>query len=72
MLDRLKVKPSYSRPGVSDDNPYSESLFRTKYRPALPKRFDNVNDAEKRIAGPEKNTPNAGLATCENGTGRKW
>jgi putative transposase len=37
MLDWLGVKPSYSRPRVSDDNPYAESLFRTaKYRPEFP------------------------------------
>jgi len=37
MLEWLGVKPSYSRPRVSDDNPYSESLFRTaKYRPEFP------------------------------------
>ena len=28
-LQRLGVVPSFSRPSVSDDNPYSESLFRT-------------------------------------------
>ena len=34
MLYWLGVKPSYSRPRVSDDNAYAESLFRTaKYRP---------------------------------------
>ena len=38
-LQRLGVAPSFSRPGVSDDNPYSESLFRTlKYTPAYPPR----------------------------------
>nr|WP_255580739.1 DDE-type integrase/transposase/recombinase [Desulfopila sp. IMCC35006] len=32
-LEALGVTPSYSRPRVSNDNPYSESLFRTcKYR----------------------------------------
>lgn len=36
-LQRLGVIPSFSRPRVSDDNPFSESLFRTlKYRPAYP------------------------------------
>jgi len=36
-LERLGVAASYSRPSVSDDNPYSESLFRTlKYRPNYP------------------------------------
>lgn len=36
-LQKLGVVPSFSRPSVSDDNPYSESLFRTlKYTPAYP------------------------------------
>ena len=39
LLDALSVRPSYSRPRVSDDNPFSESLFRTlKYRPAYPSK----------------------------------
>jgi putative transposase len=37
MLHWLGVKPSYSRPRVSDDNAYVESLFKTaKYRPQFP------------------------------------
>ena len=33
-LERLGITPSFSRPRVSNDNPYSESLFKTlKYRP---------------------------------------
>ena len=36
-MQRLGVAHSRSRPSVSNDNPYSESLFRTlKYRPQLP------------------------------------
>ena len=36
-LERLGVTPSYSRPRVSDDNAFAETLFRTlKYRPAYP------------------------------------
>ncbi len=39
MLNWLGVKPSYSRPRVSDDNAFVESLFRTaKYRPEFPVR----------------------------------
>ena len=38
-LQRLGVIPSFSRPGVSNDNPYSEALFRTlKYSPKYPQR----------------------------------
>ncbi len=37
MLHWLGVKPSYSRPRVSDDNAFAEALFRTaKYRPEFP------------------------------------
>ena len=37
MLNWLGAKPSYSRPRVSDDNAYAESLLRTaKYRPEFP------------------------------------
>ena len=36
-LQALGVMPSLSRPGVSNDNPYSESLFKIlKYRACLP------------------------------------
>lgn len=36
-LQQLGIEPTYSRPRVSNDNPYSESLFRTtKYRPDYP------------------------------------
>ena len=38
-LQALGVAPSLSRPAVSNDNPYSESLFKTlKYRSAYPRR----------------------------------
>ncbi len=48
-LEALGITPSYSRPRVSNDNPYSESLFRTlKYRPAYPERgFDTIEAARK-------------------------
>jgi len=46
-LQALGVMPSLSRPGVSNDNPYSESLFKTlNYRPAYPlKPFDTLRAA---------------------------
>ena len=38
-IDALGVLPSFNRPGVSNDNAYSEALFRTcKYRPDFPTR----------------------------------
>jgi putative transposase len=47
MLHYLGVKPSYSRPRVSDDNAYAEALFRTaKYRPEFPSAgFSGVDAA---------------------------
>lgn len=46
-MERLGIIPSFSRPHVSDDNPYSESLFRTmKYRPSYPRKpFDSLDAA---------------------------
>ena len=46
-LEELGVLRSFSRPRVSNDNPYSESLFRTvKYRPDYPSRpFGSKDDA---------------------------
>ena len=38
-LQRLGIVPSFSRPSVSDDNAFSEALFRTlKYRPEYPRK----------------------------------
>lgn len=46
-LQKLHVAPSFSRPSVSDDNPFSESLFKTlKYRPSFPDgAFANLEEA---------------------------
>jgi len=47
-LQFLGVLPSFSRPRVSDDNPYSEALFKTlKYRPEYPDMpFSSIEEAE--------------------------
>jgi len=46
LLADLGVERTHSRPHVSNDNPYSESAFRTlKYRPAFPARFGSIEDA---------------------------
>lgn len=52
-LQELGVTPSFSRPSVSNDNPYSESLFRTlKYRPEYPEKpFANLSDAREWVNG---------------------
>ena len=51
-LQRLGVVPSFSRPRVSDDNPFAEALFRTlKYCPEYPVRgFESVNAARAWVA----------------------
>lgn len=42
----LGIAGSYSRPRVSNDNPFSEAQFRTvKYRPEFPDRFGSIQDA---------------------------
>jgi len=51
-MQKLGIVPSFSRPSVSNDNPYSESLFRTlKYRPSYPsKPFESVDEARQWVA----------------------
>lgn len=45
LLVDLDIATSHSRPHVSDDNPYSESQFKTmKYRPDFPARFGCIED----------------------------
>lgn len=46
LLVELDIAKTHSRPHVSDDNPYSESQFKTlKYRPDFPERFGSIEDA---------------------------
>lgn len=46
LLYDLGVAKSHSRPYTSDDNPYSESQFKTlKYRPEMPERFSSIHEA---------------------------
>lgn len=50
MLADLGVTKSHSRPNVSNDNPFSESLFKTlKYRPEFPERFGSIEDARTHL-----------------------
>ena len=45
-LADLSVTKTHSRPYTSNDNPYSESQFRTmKYRPEFPDRFGCIQDS---------------------------
>jgi putative transposase len=46
----LGIGKSHSRPRVSNDNPFSESHFKTiKYRPELPERFGSVQDVRSQV-----------------------
>jgi putative transposase len=46
LLADLGVTKTHARPHVSNDNPYSESQFKTlKYRPEFPDRFGSIQDA---------------------------
>ena len=50
-LQKLGVIPSFSRPACSNDNPFSESLFKTlKYRPSYPRRpFESLMATRQRV-----------------------
>lgn len=52
-LQKLGVATSFSRPSVSNDNAYSEAMFRTmKYHPGFPDRpFGTLNEARNWVAG---------------------
>jgi putative transposase len=46
LLSDMGVTKTHSRPHTSNDNPYSESQFKTmKYRPEFPERFGSIEDA---------------------------
>lgn len=48
LLSDLGVTKTHSRPHISNDNPFSESQFKTmKYRPEFPKRFGCIEDARQ-------------------------
>ena len=55
-LEKLGVATSFSRPSVSNDNPYSEALFRTvKYRPEYPRRpFKSIEEARQWLVSFER------------------
>lgn len=47
-LQWLGIIPSFSRPSCSNDNAYSESLFKTvKYKTSYPKSFQNITHAKE-------------------------
>ena len=51
LLSDLEVTKSHSRPRVSNDNPYSESWFKTlKFAPVFPERFGSLADARAFMA----------------------
>jgi len=51
-MQKMGVVPSFSRPSVSNDNPFSEALFKTlKYVPAYPtKPFESLDAARRWVA----------------------
>jgi len=52
LLADLGVTKTHNRPHVSNDNPYSESQFKTlKYSPGFPERFGSIQDARKFCQG---------------------
>ncbi len=51
LFDKLGVRRSHSRPYCSNDNPYSESQFKTlKYSAGYPERFESIEAARAFIA----------------------
>jgi transposase InsO family protein len=51
LLSDLEITRSHSRPRVSNDNPYSESWFKTlKFAPVFPERFGSLADAKAFMA----------------------
>ncbi|TFD64884.1 hypothetical protein E3T38_14920 [Cryobacterium sp. Hb1] len=62
LFSDLEVTKSHSRPGVSNDNPYSETWFKTlKFAPVFPENFGTMGDA------PSSWTPSSRAATTPNG-----
>lgn len=52
LLDHLGVLKTHNRPYTSNDNPFSESHFKTlKYCPQFPNRFESLKEAEKFCQG---------------------
>ena len=77
-LQRLGVVPSFSRPSVSDDNPYSEALFKTlKYCPQFPtKPFESLEEARQWVQSFVALVQRAASAQCPEvrhpGTTTPW
>ena len=65
----LGVIASYSRPRVSDDNPFYESLFRTvKYRPEYPKKpFASLEESRAGVAPFVARYDASGVASDDGG-----
>jgi putative transposase len=63
LLADLGVTKTHSRPHVSNDNPFSESAFKTlKYRPGFPERFVHIEHA-RHHCGPSSTGTTASIAT---------
>lgn len=70
----LGIVPSFSRPRVSDDNPYSEALFRTvKYRPGYPSTpFRRLEDARGWVAAFVWGGTKLNIVTAPSGSSRPF
>jgi len=66
LLEAFGVRRSYSRPRVSNDNPFSESQFKTlKYSPGYPGRFEDIEQARSWVGEfihSYRHRPHEGLA----------
>ena len=57
LLADLGVTRSHSRPHVPDDNPYSESQFKTlKHHLTFPERFGSLQEARASASGSSAGT----------------
>lgn len=81
LLEENGIERTHNRPRVSNDNPFSESEFRTmKYRPNYPRTFEDLQAARDWVAGYvpwyNENHRHSGIAlftpaTVHDGTWRK-
>ncbi|AVL70698.1 DDE-type integrase/transposase/recombinase [Oligella urethralis] len=72
-LQQLGVMPSFSRPATSNDNPYSESLFKTlKCMPHYPnKPFADITEARQWAWQQNRQSLNAGK-DAQHAIGNRW
>ena len=76
LLADMGVTKTHSRPHVSDDNPFSESQFRTlKYRPEFPDRFGCIQDSRafcQFFSVVQRRAPSLGRRLVDASDGPLW